>query len=233
MPNRILRDWTDSETMDKLSVHTERFFTRLIMKVDDYGRFSANTQLLKSNLYPLKTDVRITDIALWLAECKQCGLVTTYNVANKEYLQIENFKQVLRQKREKYPSPDMCVSDATQVSSTRLADASLKRNESETETKENDFLVFVSFLNEKVGKKYKGDTKSEKQFGARLKDGYTLENFQLAIENAVNDPFHKETGFKHLTAEFFTRQDKLEKFLNATIKPVSKGFDPYGNQPVN
>jgi hypothetical protein len=137
MPNRILRDWTDSETIDLLSVQAERFFTRLIMKVDDFGRFTANLRMLKSILFPLKTDVRETDITRWLAECEKSGLIALYNVASKEYLQIINFKQALRQKTEKYPAPTMssnCVADDTHTHSNCSPETKRSRNEVETET---------------------------------------------------------------------------------------------------
>lgn len=138
MPNRILRDWTDSFTMDELDVHAERFFVRLIMKVDDYGRFSADVRLLKSNLFPLKSDIRDSDISRWLTACEKSGLITVYTVALKSYLQIENFKQVLRQKTMKYPSPDDCIADDTHMYNNSKSIASLKRNETETETEEEE-----------------------------------------------------------------------------------------------
>ena len=135
MPNRILRDWTDSERVDELTVQGERFFTRLIMKADDYGRYNANIKFLKSTLFPLKTDVREADITRWLTECEASGLVVLYQVAFKEYVQIENFKQVLRQKNEKYPGPEKkdCYTSATHMTSTREASASLNRIEVEIE----------------------------------------------------------------------------------------------------
>lgn len=134
MPNRVLRDWTDSELIEQLDVNAERFFTRLIMKVDDYGRYSANPKLLKSHLFPLKSDVRETDITRWLTACKESGLIALYDVARKEYLQIDNFKQTLRQKVEKYPPPPIRTADDKQMISISEADEVLKRNESETET---------------------------------------------------------------------------------------------------
>lgn len=133
MPNRILRDWTDSETMDCLDVNEERFFTRLIMKVDDFGRYTSNVKMIKSSLFPLKTDVRETDIARWLTACEKAGLVALYNVAGKGYLLIENFKQVLRQKKEKYPPPKECLADDKQMISISQADASPERKGSRNE----------------------------------------------------------------------------------------------------
>lgn len=136
MPNRILRDWTDSFLIDDLDVNAERFFVRLIMKVDDYGRFYSDTRLLKSNLFPLKTDIRETDIARWLTACEKSGLITVYTIANKSYLQIKNFKQQLRQKTEKYPPPLEITKDDVNMHSGCIADDKLlrTRNEVETET---------------------------------------------------------------------------------------------------
>lgn len=138
MPNRILRDWTASDKIDKLDVHAERFFTRLIMKVDDWGRYSANVKLLKSTLFPLRTDIRETDIPRWLDACEKSGLIALYTVASKDYLQINEFNQVLRQKVQKYPSPEECLADDKQMHSTRQADASLKGNEVETKPEEKE-----------------------------------------------------------------------------------------------
>lgn len=76
------------------------------------------------------------------------------------------------------------------------------------------FKKFISYFNEKLGKKYRGCSKSKSQFNARLKDGYTAEDFAKAIENALKDEHHKNNAYKHLTPEFITRSDKLEKFIN-------------------
>nr|DAG72843.1 MAG TPA: hypothetical protein [Caudoviricetes sp.] len=150
MPNRILRDWTASENVDSLDVHAERFFVRLIMKVDDYGRFSANVRFLNSTLFPLKSDIRDTDITRWLAACEKAGMITVYYVASKCYLQIENFNQQLRQKTTKYPSPDECIANDKQVHSNSESIASLKRNETETRNEVEEKSKFPPALEEVI-----------------------------------------------------------------------------------
>lgn len=135
MPNRILRDWTDSFTMDELDAHAERFFVRLIMKVDDFGCFHADSRLLKANLFPLKADVRDTDISRWIAACEKAGLITIYNVAMKEYLQIVNFNQRLRQKQNKFPLPNECSSGERQATNTSQANDGQVAVNSPPETK--------------------------------------------------------------------------------------------------
>jgi len=53
---------------------------------------------------------------------------------------------------------------------------------------------------------------------ARLKEGYSKQDLLNAIQNCFNDPYHKETNHKHLTLEFISRTDKMEKY--STIKSL-------------
>jgi hypothetical protein len=104
MPNRILRDWTDSEVINKLSVHAERFFTRLIMAADDYGCYHASPILVKARLFPHKThEMREADISRLLDECQKAGLIALYEVNGKKYLEINEFNQRLRIKKRQFP----------------------------------------------------------------------------------------------------------------------------------
>lgn len=107
MPNRILRDWTDSLAIDALSAEAERFFVRLIQKADDFGRYHADTRLLASTLFPLKTDLRPSTVSQWLDECQATGILTAYTCPKgRKYLQINNFNQRTRLKQSKFPAPD-------------------------------------------------------------------------------------------------------------------------------
>lgn len=102
MPQRILRDWTESEKIDGISFHAEVLFIRLIMKADDYGSFHANPKLIKANCFPLK-DIRESDITRFLNELKDAGLIALYNAENKSFLNIIDFGQRLRTMKRKFP----------------------------------------------------------------------------------------------------------------------------------
>ena len=67
MPNRILRDYTDSVPVNRLDWLGECLFVRLIQKADDYGRFHGNPTLVKSLLFPLKDGLRDSDISARLS----------------------------------------------------------------------------------------------------------------------------------------------------------------------
>lgn len=106
MPTRLLRDCTDSEPVNALSVHGERHFYRLIMKADDYGRLTGNPKLLRAQLYPLLLEtVREADLQRWTAECEKSGLVRLYETAGKQCIEIVNFGQRIRAETSKFPDP--------------------------------------------------------------------------------------------------------------------------------
>lgn len=106
MSQRIIRDWTDSPTMNNLSSNAEVLFTRLIMKADDFGNFHAEPKLIRPMLFPLKIDsIREADITRWMDELHKAGLIVFYESDFKKYLSIINFGQRMRNMRNRFPIP--------------------------------------------------------------------------------------------------------------------------------
>lgn len=106
MPNRILRDWTDSYTVEPLSSDAERLFSRLIMKADDYGRYHADPRLVRAGCFPLLVNLRDTDVSRWLDENRAAGTILVYEVQGRQYLSIVDFRQRVRAAVSKFPPPD-------------------------------------------------------------------------------------------------------------------------------
>jgi hypothetical protein len=121
MPVRMLREGIlTSERIDMLSPSGEVFYRRLMSVVDDYGRFSANPKLVRAACYPLKLDTVFDEhIAEWMKECASANLVLCYEVAGKQYLEVQDFRQQVRSKVSKYPDPitgaSNCLADAKQM----------------------------------------------------------------------------------------------------------------------
>jgi len=167
MPNRILRDWTDSERINALSIEAERFFVRLIMKADDFGCFTANPKLLSSLLFPL-ISYSETEINKWLDECSFQDLIIRYSDGNKHYLQINDFRQRVRNMTSKYPLPDTCQSNDGQmtVKCQSIDGVKRSRNEVEVETKRNevegaDTKIFINANNQVLTERFFSDENTE------------------------------------------------------------------------
>lgn len=83
------------------------------------------------------------------------------------------------------------------------------------EINKESFDLFLEMVNRVTSKKYRGDTKSKRNFLARVKQGYKIEDMEKALKSAMQVKTHIETKFMYLTPEFITRPDKLETYLNA------------------
>lgn len=89
------------------------------------------------------------------------------------------------------------------------------------EGKEDIYAQFIQIFNDFSGKKIRVfDEKAKKQFRARIKEGFTVDDFKTAIKNCKQDPFHIENK-QYLTPEFITRADKLQKYLIAPSKTIT------------
>lgn len=140
MPDRVVRaDILTSDAVNSLSWAGETFYRRLMSIADDYGRCEARPSLLRASLYPLKLDrVSEPDVVKWMGECSKAGLLRTYTVDDKEYLEILKFGQRLRAMKSRYPAPpaNHCGQMSADDDSRQHMSAidGMKRNESETET---------------------------------------------------------------------------------------------------
>lgn len=133
MPQRILRDWTDSEIIDKLKFEEEVLFTRLIMKADDFGNYHAKPQLIKSLLFPLKDGIRVSDIDRWLKSIEAAGLIRSYTHNGSPFLNIVKFGQRLRQTKRIFPEPSDFQENKNNVSNSRAIDSELRPEEKRRE----------------------------------------------------------------------------------------------------
>lgn len=139
MPNRILRDTTDSENVNKLSILCEVFYYRLMMKADDFGSFHSNSKLLKANLFPLRDNISLIDIENCLKELTETGLIFIYKVDEREFLRITRFGQRLRNMRNKFPEPQQVNKiDGELTASCGETPPETNRSRIEVETKRNE-----------------------------------------------------------------------------------------------
>jgi len=102
-------------------------------------------------------------------------------------------------------------------------------NKNEKNEKNTLYTDFISSFNSITSKKCKGGSKDSKQFDARIKEGYTISDFETAIKNCKSDKYHIENPH-FLTPEFITRADKLERYLNykqQTQQPVGRVLQTY------
>lgn len=122
MPNRILHERICvSESIAQLSADEERFFYRLLVQCDDYGRFDGRVSVIRARCFALQLDViGDDDVRRWLDGLIAAGLVQIYTVDDRSYLRVTTWErhQQTRAKRSKFPQPP-ADDDSVQASDSR------------------------------------------------------------------------------------------------------------------
>jgi len=136
MPTRYLKAGIrDSEAIEKLSPLAENLYYRLLVTVDDFGRYDARPPMIKAACFPVKDSITATKSEVLMKELAEHGLIEIYVVDGKPYLQMNKWDNIPRAKESKFPANEY---DAIQLYTTvcdNHTNVPLTETETETETK--------------------------------------------------------------------------------------------------
>lgn len=135
MPNRIIKESICvSDSIDALSWFEEVLFYRLIVTVDDYGRFDGRVPVIKNRLFPLKDNVTAKSVRDGINKLASVGLVFLYECDGKPYLRLPtwNDHQNVRAKKSKYPAPPEDVNTSASKCIHMQANVPVIQSESES-----------------------------------------------------------------------------------------------------
>lgn len=108
MPNRFIKEsCRSSKNLDRLTDLEERLFWRLVTTADDYGRFLACPELVRSSCFPYKS-ITSDRIKTCLISLQTNDLIKLYYDDDREYgyfLKWEKHQGKPRSKNSKYPEP--------------------------------------------------------------------------------------------------------------------------------
>jgi len=133
MPNRIIKESIrTSRSVNEMTDFQFRLWIYLITYVDDYGRGSADPELLKGFVFPRRKRVTESDIAKTLAELAGMSCINLYDVDGESYFYFPNWgeHQRIQTKRSKFPEPPQ---NGSQQESTVNHGESPPESESESE----------------------------------------------------------------------------------------------------
>ena len=108
MPNRIIKDTIrTSRKINALTDFQFRLWVYLITYVDDYGRGSADPEIIKGFVFPRRKKVNETDIKDALAALASTGCISLYDIDGESYFCFPSWgeHQRIQTKRSKFPEP--------------------------------------------------------------------------------------------------------------------------------
>lgn len=96
MPSRVIRgEIVDSVSLSRMSMEAELTFDRLILAVDDYGRFDARPEKLKAALFPMRKAVTPAKVMGWVEDLSKGDdpPVMLYEVDGRPYLVLTGWEK--------------------------------------------------------------------------------------------------------------------------------------------
>ena len=118
MPNRILKESIrTSKSINAMSDFQFRLWAYLITYVDDFGRGSAEPDIIKGFVFPKRKCVTEATIKAALTDLANMGLIHLYEVDGDSYLCLRNWEkhQKPRAATSKYPAPPENDSECMQM----------------------------------------------------------------------------------------------------------------------
>jgi uncharacterized phage protein (TIGR02220 family) len=86
-----------------------------------------------------------------------------------------------------------------------------------------DFDALILFINKTFGRSFKKVSPTVKsKYNARLKEGFTKEDFKTAMTNCSKLQFHIDNNFQYCTPEYFSRSEVIDKYSNVTEQESEK-----------
>lgn len=123
MPDRIIKDSIKrSKTISELTWFEEVCFYRLLVTVDDYGRFCRDPQILKSELFPRNGKLTVEDVDNAFKSLERVSLIHSYAAKDEMYLQVVTWSSYQRTRAKKSKFPDSDGNFTTRDSKSRTSD---------------------------------------------------------------------------------------------------------------
>ena len=217
--------WTD-KNLSKISFEAHLLWIATWNFSDDLGIFENDPLLLRSNIFPRRTDVKLEHITKWLLELKKYNFIIPFEFSGESFYVTRTFRTNQRIDKPQPSKIPVNVIDSVILEHSKNVIGTIQER-SELYSIVEDSIVpsdlfsyseFISIFNSITGSAYLGDVKSKEHFAARIKEGRTKEQFEKAILAASKDKYIVDGNY--LTPEYISRSNQLEKWSNVVIVPT-------------
>ena len=205
-------EWSNDANMVALFLH-------LLLKANYQGRNWRGQDIKRGELITglhslsAETGISLQSLRTCLKRLKSTNEITIKTTNKYSVICIRNYNKYQHELTSKLTSK---LTNNQQTTNKQLTTPKERKNIKTIDN--NIYISFLKHFNETIGRNFRGCAKSKRNFYARIKQGYTIKDFQKAVVSAKADKFHVDNDYKYITPEFITRQDKLDRYINQTPK---------------
>ena len=200
----------------------EILFYHLMVKVDDFGVYFGNEQIIKNTCFTLKSsEIKLKQVESWLNELVKAGLLFAYVAEDgKKYIQFTKWAkhQQIRAKKSKYPLFDSTCNQLLADDDNSCRNPIQYEIQSESAQSadeiESCFLALWDLYPKKVDK----SAVSKKAKAALYKAGFdvvsaAIENYKAKIQRENRDIQYVKNGSTFFNGAWrdYVVEDKLEE----------------------
>jgi len=229
-----------SKKINAVSEGAENLYYRLLVNTDDFGRFRAEPEIIKGQIYTIRK-ISVGQVADRLQELREIGLIRLYVVDEETYLEITKFEEHQKfrsdiQKKEEYPVPVTYLDgpDTSRIEDVRVRTGS--QGQGNRNINRNNNLSFNKNL-----KSWEGITEEDKK---GWRGAYPACNIDLELKKMVewilsNPEKGKKSNWRRFITNWLTRQqdkggtkgglreDKQKAAREATLRQIRDGEITY------
>ncbi len=237
MPTRYLKPGIrDSGHIEMLNgcPDAEILYARLLVTVDDFGRFDGRPEMVKAYCFPIRLYATADKCIHWLKRLEDAKLIIQYVVDNKPYLQMSKWDNKPRASESKYPPvptdvykcPQMLPVTGTGTGTKTGTDTETNHSLSGDKKKLNgkaqyaiDAESVLNYLNSNAGKGFEfrnrnGElTASADKIIARLKQGYTALEMREVIYSKCQQWASDDKMVEYLRPTTLFGKEKFEQYI--------------------
>lgn len=250
MPTRYLKPGIrDSEHIEALSdcPDAEILYTRLLVTVDDFGRFDGRPEMVKAHCFPLRARATADSCMQWLYMLERADLIKLYVVDGKRYLQVKRWDNKPRSTQSKYPEIPLDAYKCMQPAHNCMQMLPVTETVTETVTGINPLFCndekkqkkpvksqfyedaedVLQYLNQATGKGFEfknraGDlTAGAEKIIQRLRQGYTALELREVVFSKCEQWGKDERMCEYLRPSTLFSKEKFEQYIGEIKNAVS------------
>ena len=229
MPTRYLKPGIrDSDRINRVfSPDAEIFYYRILVTVDDFGRYDARPLVLKSACFPIRLYATADKCAEWLQDLENAELVVTYEVEGKPYLQVTKWDNSPRATKSKFPAPP--ESAYKRIHSHTVLPVTVTVTGTKTETEKDtvgkpkingvESKQILDFLNTTAGKRFRPSKTNLDFIRCRLEDGITQDQLRKIIVRKSREWLPDVKMRNYLRPATLFNRTQCEQYLGELVPP--------------